>query len=170
MSEKKTQKLAENLLVIGRNYQILARSALNADDELKLTRLAIQNISTAAALSENKRFQAEACFYLAEIYQKLGEEMLMLRFANISRKLGFIPSLIPIFEYIEKHQIQIPEKQYVKILNQLVKSGFFEFQYDFRPSISERFKDALVSLVRGQGAKLYKTLAALDKVFSKETG
>ncbi|MGZ0087444.1 hypothetical protein ACWNXI_18250 [Caldibacillus thermoamylovorans] len=156
----------EDLLIIGRNYDVLSTLAYSEEDELKFIRLAIQYISAAAEKAKDAQFKAEACYYLAEIYQSLGEDELMIRFANISRKLGFIPAILLIDDYIRKYELHISEKEYIKLVQHLLDKGFIDFQYDYRPSLGRRLKDAFVSLVRGQGAKLYKSLISLDKVLN----
>lgn len=166
LAKKRIQEqglLPEDLLVIGMNYSAISELAPKYTDKGKLIKLAIQYISLAIDKSTDKKFIAESCFYLAELYQSIRREELMLRFANISRKLGFIPAIILIQEYKEDNGLQISESDYTKLVQKLINRGYIDFRYDYRPSISKRLKDSFVSLMRGQGTKLYKSLISLDE-------
>jgi hypothetical protein len=156
---KKRGISAESSLVKGRCFYYLAQQVEGVKRETYY-RNSLLFLMQAAKYAIRKDLTAEAFNYIGEWYEEKGKTSLSLRYMNLSRKLDFIPAFIFLLDYYEHQGRGLSEKQ---ISMMLPKEPISIFQFDYRPSVSERMSNAMSSLLKGQSKKVLKSIVALDR-------
>jgi hypothetical protein len=90
---KKVEYTPADLLVVGKTLYYMGINESNKELQDSFFLRSIKYLSLAIQVEKNQRSIAEYFFYLSQVYHITDNKKLQFRALNISRKMGFMPSL-----------------------------------------------------------------------------
>lgn len=167
ISMKKVEKgigVSSDLLVAGKTLYYMG---INSNDPtLKHSYLlrAVKYITLAIQTEKNHNLVAEYFFYLSQAYGMSGNVKLQYRALNISRKMGFMPSLELIRKLLKDKGMK--EEQLSAIVISEPPVRIYNFEFTFKPDAGSRIENSLKFAFNEQSKKIKSTSTRLKNFFS----
>jgi len=146
---------SRDLLVIGKTLYYKGINELDDNKKNNYFKQSIYYLSSAIEIEQNQEWIAEYFFYLAQVYQQLNNEELRCRALNLSRKLGFAPSL----ELLRS--IILLKKGVQENITQNSPCMIQEFKFTYNSG--DKLEKAVKFTVNEQGKKLVNTSKRIKK-------
>ncbi|MGG7622206.1 RDD family protein [Bacillus coreaensis] len=137
-----------DLVVIGKSQFYRGINEIDQNQSRIYLEKSVHYLSLACELESDHVKVAEYLFYLAQAYQQLGKEDLQFRSLNVSRKLGFGPSLELIKQLLQERRMKD-----LNIDNIVCTNYTFQFTYDS----GDKLEKALTFTIKEQGQKFSNT-------------
>lgn len=125
---------------------------------------AIKYLSSAIQVEKNDSNIAEYFYYLSQVYQMAGNEKLQYRSLNMSRKLGFMPSLDLLKKYLTDRGV--PDEQIDTTILQKPKEEIYYFSFTYHPDTTNRIESSLKFAYQEQNKKVKNTSNRIKNFFS----
>jgi hypothetical protein len=153
-----------DLLIVGKTLYYMGINESNVKMKESYFLRSIKYLSLAIKTEKDRRHIAEYFFYLGQVYGLAGNKKLQFRSFNLSRKMGFIPSLEVLRKELKDRGVT--EEQFNRMsLNQSPES-IHQFKFTFKLDTTSRIESSLKFAFNEQSKKIKTTSSRIKNFFS----
>ena len=124
----------------------------------------IKYLSSAIQTEKNQTHISEYFFYLSQVYCRVGNKKLQFRALNISRKMGFRPSLEILKKELKDRGMTEERINAMSLITHAEPNH--EFTFTFKQDASTRIENTLKFAFTEQGKKIKTTSTRIKNFFS----
>jgi hypothetical protein len=153
-----------DLLVAGKTLYYMGINSNDPTQRDSYLLRAIKYITLAIQAEKNHNFIAEYFFYLSQAYGMSGNVKLQYRALNISRKMGFMPSLELMKKLLKDKGMKDDQLNAMVLYEPPARLNDFEFT--FKPDAGSRIENSLKFAFNEQSKKIKSTSTRIKSFFS----
>jgi hypothetical protein len=153
-----------DLLIIGKALYYMGINESNVENKDSYFLRSIKYLSLAIKTEKNKTHTAEYFFYLGQVYGLAGNKKLQFRSFNLSRKMGFIPSLEVLRKELKDRGV--PEEQFNRMSLIQSPENINDFKFTFKLDATSRLESSLKFAFKEQSKKIKITSTRIKNFFS----
>lgn len=161
---EKKEAVPADLLITGKTLFYMAINEADMEKKNALLKRAVKYLNLAVQAEGKPEHIAEYFFYLSQMYEVSGEEKLQFRALNISRKMGFAPSLELIKGFLKTKGMEEEKINQLKTFDLPVRIQ--HFSYTFKLEAGDRVQGSLKFAWNEQNKKFKDTTSRLKNLFS----
>ncbi|WP_416729760.1 zinc ribbon domain-containing protein [Fictibacillus sp. JL2B1089] len=152
-------------LIVGKTlfYMGINEGDIDLRDALYLK--SIKYITFAIQAEKNDKQTAEYFFYLSQVYGIAGNTKLQFRCLNISRKMGFMPSLDLLKKQLKDRGMTDEEVNSLTLKDP--RERIFQFSLTFKPDTANRIENSIKFAFTEQSKKFKSTSSRIKNLFSE---
>jgi len=154
-----------HLLIIGKTLYYMGINETNVEMKESFFLRSINYLSLSIKTETNRKYIAENFFYLGQVYGLAGNRKLQFRAFNLSRKMGFMPSL----EVLRKELIDrggVSEEQFNRMSLTQSQENFYQFTFTFKLDTTSRIESSIKFAFNEQSKKIKTTSSRIKNFFS----
>ncbi|MEH7223207.1 zinc ribbon domain-containing protein [Bacillus sp. JJ1566] len=153
-----------HLLVAGKALYYMGINEINTKLQEAFFLRSIKYLSLAIQVEQNQKYISEYFFYLSQVYGLAGKKKLQFRSLNISRKMGFMPSLEMIKSELKKKGFTEEKINGMSLVTH--GEPTYDFTFTFKQDTFTRLENTVKFAFTEQSKKLKTTTNRIKNFFS----